>query len=912
MTQTRRIDLMVTSPKALEHSSTALTATGAAGGDDGDRPPDGNHWNPDKVPLPDLTLVPDPVQKCLQQKRRLLRILRMKRLWAIKTGQTTLARILSDRIMVIEADLLDLERSDPATIHPGLVKTWLAENSREISLYRVIASGKYYGRQTCNGEKDQPSGTTKASTTTTTSQNRQMSEVPACNQGTGSSGGSGRGGDDPLKPSAEQDNENLVVTCSNCEKTLNTQEISRIANEESASAFLCNTCLSGTNGKKRARRSSEETQLHDSSEPAQKKNKGSCRKRNNSKAVAPTPAKKKKRADTRISDDPLEKVKEKILYELTEEELEKVQTLMQVFKKKNITAKYTFYNLLGFVERKSFNGFFDNAIVFFRHLPETIKNTGMLTGMLKNIKKHTRDFAERSQSELKYLASLDVLTSFSSMNNGKGVPKPEEMKEVLGWPEWKDKGGKFSTELFRSLSSMYAKRGMPGHEEVREMLGWSEWKDKNNEFSIELFRCFTSMNHGRGMLRHEEVKEVLGWPEWKDKDGEFSMKRFRAFSSMNHTKGMLKHEKVKAVLSWPEWKDKDGKFNMQLFHSFSSMYNTNGVPKHEEMKEVLSWSEWRDKNGEFSMECFRAFSCMNNGQGMLKYKEVKEVLGWPEWKDKDGDFSIERFRAFSSMNHCQGVPKHDQVKKVLDWTRCRGTTNHLLLQIMTKLWKSESLPAIKMLQHQETQLKQWLFTKFTEGNGDSDSEEDDEYNSDSEDDKFNRQIKTVALYLSTSKPDLSLSWAVLKQFLKIHENTKTVLMLKPLIRLLSSYGGKGVERYLRADRQDRNFLLHHSSKSLPLHVLDKAMVLFSASEHRSRFVYFVKRLKSLPDKSLWEHYSARLQALSGVLKLKYMQRLYLKILQPLTKDDQLRFLEASRAQAVFDLFPSLSALHKLS
>ncbi|WP_422442550.1 hypothetical protein, partial [Endozoicomonas sp. ALB060] len=52
--------------------------------------------------------------------------------------------------------------------------------------------------------------------------------------------------------------------------------------------------------------------------------------------------------------------------------------------------------------------------------------------------------------------------------------------------------------------------------------------------------------------------------------------------------------------------------------------------------------------------------------------------------------------------------------------------------------------------------------------------------------------------------------------------------------------------------------------------------------------------------------------LSAVLKLDSMQSFYLEILQPLTKDHQLRFLDASHAQAVFDLFPSLSALQKLS
>ncbi len=1334
----------------------------------------------------DLGAIPDPVQTCLQQKKQLLIILQIKRLWAIMTGQTTLARILSDRIMVIEADLLDLGRSDPGTIQPGLVQTWLAENDQELRVYREMVSGKYSGRQTGNGKKNSSSRTTKASPTATIVQTGQASGSAARIRGTGSTGANGRGGDDPLKPSAGQDAGHSHVACSKCDKALNPQELGRVANQTAASALLCEKCLSGIQGNKRVRRIREEAESN-SPEPAPKKKKGPGRKRNNSTAVAEPAAKKKKLPDTQIPGDPLEKIKANIKYELSQEELKKVQTLMVIFKKKNITVKNTFYKLLGFVDRDSFNGFFDNAIAFFGHLSENVKNTGMLTGMLGNRKKHIRSFAERSLSELEYLASLDVLSSFSSMNNGKGVPTHEQVKAILGWPEWKDRDGEFNTKLFRSFSSMNSGKGIPKHEQVKEVLGWPEWKDKDGEFSMELFRSFSSMNSGKGMLKHEEVKEVLawsewkdkhgefnielfrsftsmhsgkgmlkqeevnevlgwlewkdedgefsmelfrsfssmnngkgmlkkkevkevlvwpewkdkfgefsmelfrafssmnsgkgmlkqkevkavlgwpewkdkfgefsmelfrafssmnsskgmikheevkevlgwlewkdrdgelnidlfhsfssmnngkgvltheqvkevlgwpewkdedgefsmelfrsfssmnsgkgmlkqeevkevlnwpewkdregefntklfrsfssmnngkgmfkheqvkevlgwpewkdrdgefsmelfrsfssmnsgkgmlkqkevkemlgwpewkdkhgefsmelfrffssmnsrkgmlkheqvkeelGWSEWKDKDGEFSMELFRSFSSMNHGKGTLKQEEVKEVLGWPEWKDKDGEFNIELFRAFSSMNSSRGMIKHEEVKEVLSWTEWKDKDGEFSMELFRAFSSMNSGKGMLKQEEVKEVLGWPEWKDKDGEFSMELFRAFSSMNHgkgilkqeevkevlgwpgwkdkhgefnielcrafssmnsrkgmlkheevkevlgwpewkdkdgefsmelfrafssmnngrgmlkhekvkellswsewkrkggelnmklfrvfsCmnngQGLPKHEPVKKVLDWigcrgVGCRGAPNHRLLQIMSRLWVSAGLPAIKMLQHWEKELKQLLLTELTGEHSNPDNEGGDKYNRNLDDAeyKYNRQIKTVALYLSTPKPDWSLKWTVLKQFCRYHKETKTALMLESLIGLLSSSGGKSVERYLQANQQDQHFLWRHSMKAVPLRVLNRAMFLFSSDEDRERFVFFVKRLKSLPDKRLWEQYSALLQPLSAVLKLEYMQGLYLEILQPLTKDDQLRFLDTSHARAVFNLFPSLSALQKLS
>ncbi|WOG30272.1 hypothetical protein [Endozoicomonas sp. 8E] len=1163
-------------PEVLENTSNGLITKGAAVGDDGDKPPDGNSGSPDPEPQPDLTLVPDPVQTCLQQKKQLLIILQIKRLWAIMTGQTTLARILSDRIMIIEADILDLERSDPGTIQPGLVQTWLAENGQELRVYREMVSGKYSGRQTGNGKKNSSSRTTKASTTATTGQTGQTRGSAARNRGTGSTGANGRGGDDPLSPSAEQDTGNSIVTCSKCDKVLNPQELERVANQTTASALLCNKCLSGIQGNKRARRIREEAEP-DSPEPDPKKKKESGRKRNNSKAAANAPpAKKKKPPDTQIPDDPLEKIKANIKYELSQEELKKVQTLVAVFKEKNINAKDTFYKLLGFVDRDSFNGFFDNAAAFFGHLSKNVKNTGMLTSMLNNSKKHIRSFAERSQDELEYLASLEVVTSFSSMNNRKGVPtnkevkailgwsewkdkdgefnielfrsfssmnnghglpkheevrevlgwpewkgkdgefsmvvfrsfssmncskgiiKHEEVKEVLSWPEWKDRDGEFNTKLFRSFSSMNNRKGMLKHEEVREVLGWPEWKDKDGEFSmellrsfssmnngkgmlkqkevkevmgwpewkdkdgefsmelfrsfssmnngkgmlkqkevkevlgwpewkdkdgefsVELFRSFSSMNNGKGMLKQKEVKEVMGWPEWKDKDGKFSMELFRAFSSMNNGKGVLKHEQVKEVLGWPEWKDKDGEFSMELFRSFSSMNNGKGMLKHEQVKEVLGWPEWKDKDGEFSMELFRSFSSMNHSKGMLKQEEVREVLGWPEWKDKDGEFSIELFRAFSSMNHGKGIlkheqvkevlgwpewkdkdgefymelfcafssmnsskgmlkqkevkemlgwpewkdkdgefstelfrafssmnnnrgmlkhenvkemlgwpelkhkngelnmkllrtfssmnhgqslPKHEPVKKVLDWIGCSGAPNHRLLQIMSRLWVSEGLPATRMLQHWETQLKQLLPAELTGELGSPDNEGDD---------KYNRQIKTLALYLFTPKPDWSLKWTVLKEFCQFDEQTKTALTLESLIGLLSSSGGKSVKRYLQANQEDRHFLCRHSMKAVPLPVLNRAMFLCSCDEDRERFVFFAKRLKSLPDKRLWQQYSALLQPLSAVLKLDFMQRLYLEILQPLTKDDRLRFLDASHAQAVFDLFSSLSALQKLS
>ena len=362
----------------------------------------------------------------------------------------------------------------------------------------------------------------------------------------------------------------------------------------------------------------------------------------------------------------LEALERHLVFRMNDQEREAAKQLFEHLQHKKLKIKASLYKLLAKVGREELPTLCVKASVFFRSLTATIKDTGCLTGMLQN-KKHCKDFAGREDSELEYLAGLDMLRVFSSMNNGKGLPEQAEVKAVLAWPEWKDENGQFSMERFRAFSSMNNGKGLPKQEEVKAVLAWPEWKGEDGQFSMERFRAFSSMNSSRGLPRQAEVKAVLAWSEWKDESGQFSMERFRAFSSMNSSRGLPGQAEVKAVLAWPEWKDGNGQFNMERFRAFSSMNHGKGLPEQAEVRAVLVWQEWKDENGQFSMERFRSFSSMNNGKGLPEQAEVKAVLAWPEWKDENGQFSMERFRAFSSMNRCKGLPKQAEVKVVLAW-----------------------------------------------------------------------------------------------------------------------------------------------------------------------------------------------------------------------------------------------------
>ena len=55
------------------------------------------------------------------------------------------------------------------------------------------------------------------------------------------------------------------------------------------------------------------------------------------------------------------------------------------------------------------------------------------------------------------------------MLNGKGLPKEQEVNEILSWPVWQVNGA-FSHELFRSFSSMFSRRGLPKKCDVAAIL----------------------------------------------------------------------------------------------------------------------------------------------------------------------------------------------------------------------------------------------------------------------------------------------------------------------------------------------------------------------------------------------------------------------------------------------------------
>ena len=100
--------------EAVPELIATVTAAGGSGDDPGDDSGDNGEWagsDPEPLVMVDASspLLPVLLGQCMGQKCRLLDALRQKLQKAIAGGNTNLARVLRDRIMIIEADLSGLE-----------------------------------------------------------------------------------------------------------------------------------------------------------------------------------------------------------------------------------------------------------------------------------------------------------------------------------------------------------------------------------------------------------------------------------------------------------------------------------------------------------------------------------------------------------------------------------------------------------------------------------------------------------------------------------------------------------------------------------------------------------------------------------------------------------------------------------
>ena len=261
-------------PAVAKKSPVMLVAGmgGAGGDDDGDshshiekfeRDPQAEFfaWGPDSF-----------TQLCLKQKQRLLKILRQKMRWAQACGNSDLALILRDRIMLIEIDRDFLKQPTPCSnsSYQTQMYEWLLRDSQEIQHHDQAVNGgdwqppRYSSRQAGSGGSGASgSGTTSKSGEETGIGTRQNgADCHHTSHATSSYKGDKREDDDPPPTKKARSEPADPIACSQCQKTLNEQEVTRVLRGSTAEPVVCDDCLHSasqtlpqeTSGKRKATR----------------------------------------------------------------------------------------------------------------------------------------------------------------------------------------------------------------------------------------------------------------------------------------------------------------------------------------------------------------------------------------------------------------------------------------------------------------------------------------------------------------------------------------------------------------------------------------------------------------------------------------------------------------------------------
>ena len=137
---------------------------------------------------------------------------------------------------------------------------------------------------------------------------------------------------------------------------------------------------------------------------------------------------------------------------------------------------------------------------------------------------------------------------------------------------------------------------------------------------------------------------------------------------------------------------------------------------------------------------------------------------------------------------------------------------------MIWLHASKGMPDIKQL----IQYEQTLALLFANTVTDLDSDDED---------KQSCLIKQIALFLSTRMPQYVVNFEDVQRFHQ-QEAGDGGRNLEKLLKLLISYGGRGVTRYLSLNDSDRKTLLSTSTSRIPLPLAIKAINDFTPQERK--------------------------------------------------------------------------------
>ncbi len=143
-----------------------------------------------------------------------------------------------------------------------------------------------------------------------------------------------------------------------------------------------------------------------------------------------------------------------------------LEQLKALCRKRNIIIKPTLDKLIHSCPNESQMQLFSKLGIYFSHLNDAVKNTGTITSMLlcgegtQKTKRQINRFLSTDDCDIKAVALSPVVKSISSICHGYGFPKARDVDALLKLPSLQ-KDGQLDRKRLSSISSANHGKGVP-------------------------------------------------------------------------------------------------------------------------------------------------------------------------------------------------------------------------------------------------------------------------------------------------------------------------------------------------------------------------------------------------------------------------------------------------------------------
>jgi len=171
-------------------------------------------------------------------------------------------------------------------------------------------------------------------------------------------------------------------------------------------------------------------------------------------------------------------------------------------------------------------------------------------------------------------------SSITGMQNGRGVPIGEDIKNLVGLCKEIDESN--WQGIFRAITGMQAGKGVPKREDIENLVSLCKYIDESNWQGI--FSSITGMQHGKGVPSEVDITNLVDLCKKIDKSNWQGV--FSSITGMQNGKGVPREVDIKNLVNLCNEIDES---NWQgVFRKITGNRVGKGAPNKKELSKIIS------------------------------------------------------------------------------------------------------------------------------------------------------------------------------------------------------------------------------------------------------------------------------------------------------------------------------------